>query len=829
MHYENAVLTNYETLYGYVLDDTLYLGLASSHNQIANAFSTQIPLNMQMNYIGGSLMPDYFAATSWLKTILIHETAHNFQLNAKRNPLSSFVHKIVKNTPVTWLYFAPVFPLPNLLESSFILEGNAVLNESIFGNGGRLYSGAMKALTLTQAQAGLITPERCYNDHLFFPYGTHHYIVGGFFQLFLAQKYGVEKTDRYFLAYSDQWLPFFTNAVFKAHFGKNFETLLQEYNQWLSKEVQEFHVSEGEEVAFSKYNGALNRDKDEVYFLISDAHSAPKLVRVNKKNKATTIQPTEHLFGQLFKIKGKYYSQTSASVKNNRIAIALFDAHGKMLKNSDSKVLQSRLPDGSEFYFNVKNSYDQLHLYKNGQEVALVNSSVICDRDGNYYYFRQKGKERILYKNQTPLFSYQGYYGKVVDIDKEGRVLFIANSSSGSALYRFNGFKTERITSGDDIIDAKLLSDTEVLVSVIRAEGIAYLITALNPEKSSVYENSYFFEKKYALDLHTKIDTSETVPYRPLTNMHYSALSQSVEATDDGVNFNISAAFSDPLEQNHFCIYTAKYDDETIAGAGYDNSSYAVNFGLDLYGVLSHEEHIDDRGMGINAYMAYPWFKQSYRSADVSLQWHLDSDRDAKSPLSLNLKWQDKKHFGFSMYPNALQEVSLFAVQDRSDSAYGAAYNFMKDLGAAFYFGAGVHYAQSERDGMIKEERGILIDDTSFSGFYDPSRFVMPSLTRDIYVRKALQTELSLAKVFDFHKYYFSLPLSLRRESVYGKYRYFHFEDRREGFNLNEYTLGLKVELLLFHKVIMPISFEFLKNDDLKESNNFRVLFDLNF
>ena len=96
MHYENAVLTNYETLYGYVLDDTLYLGLASSHNQIANAFSTQIPLNMQMNYIGGSLMPDYFAATSWLKTILIHETAHNFQLNAKRNPLSSFVHKIVK-------------------------------------------------------------------------------------------------------------------------------------------------------------------------------------------------------------------------------------------------------------------------------------------------------------------------------------------------------------------------------------------------------------------------------------------------------------------------------------------------------------------------------------------------------------------------------------------------------------------------------------------------------------------------------------------------------------------------------------------------------------
>ena len=92
---EQQLQPQYEASFGYRMDSPLYVGLISDNNQIANGFSTQIPLNRQINYVGGASAVDYFSTTSWLDTLLFHETAHNYQINAKDNVVSSTMHTIL--------------------------------------------------------------------------------------------------------------------------------------------------------------------------------------------------------------------------------------------------------------------------------------------------------------------------------------------------------------------------------------------------------------------------------------------------------------------------------------------------------------------------------------------------------------------------------------------------------------------------------------------------------------------------------------------------------------------------------------------------------------
>ena len=54
MAIEPMIHQEYEKYFGYRMDQTLYVGIISQQNQIANGFSTQYPLNMQINYIGGT-------------------------------------------------------------------------------------------------------------------------------------------------------------------------------------------------------------------------------------------------------------------------------------------------------------------------------------------------------------------------------------------------------------------------------------------------------------------------------------------------------------------------------------------------------------------------------------------------------------------------------------------------------------------------------------------------------------------------------------------------------------------------------------------------------
>ena len=826
--FEKEVLENYEKSYGFALDSKLHLGLLSSHNQIANAFSTQIPLNMQMNYIGGAYMVDYMSTTSWLKTLLLHESAHNFQLNPKKNPLSSIAHKIVKNIPFTSLFFVPIFPIPNALESSFLLEGNAVLNESRFNNGGRLYNGAMLAMSITQSRAGYITPKRTYNNHLYFPYGTHHYIVGGFFQLYLAQKYGVDKVNSYFWNFSGQYLPMQTSDIFEQSFGQDYTKELSDYSKWLQNEYSGFQSSEGDIVAISQDHEKLNSSKEEVLFLTSDALSKPELQIISKTDSTHKRHKDNFLFGKVFKVDDAYFTVASSQTEVEKIEMGLFDSKGSVLEKSRSKIIQGLLSDGRFAYFNVSASFDIPALYIGDDFYDHVNSSVFIDDADNIYYFKQDGKKRTLYKNKMPIFSLQSWYGFVTDVNEKG-IVFVANSKNGSSLYLYDG-EFSRLNLGDDIVDAKLLDDKHVLLATITADGYYYMKSEIAKIKEAPHERSFFFENRDDFKMsHKALEKSfQHKPYESHKHLNYSALSHALVIEEDNIDFSLGAKFSDPLGQNSANIFISRFDEETLAGVGYENSVYRLRYGAGVYGVLEKDPSISSRDFGANLFMNYPLYKAGYQSVDMNLNYHIDHDKDEREPLSLAVNFSDAKGFGKSMYANSKHQFSLFGVKERDDFIGGASYNFFHDLGYEFYVGTGVKYAKSNTD-SVDPKHGIELDDNSFAIGNDPSHINMPSIDFDLYAKEVVKGGFSLYKVLNFDAYSFKIPVSLRRESIYAKYNYYDMTLLNDtNIDFSEYILGLNFDLLLLHSNSIPLSFEYIYNEDLRDSSRFRVLFDLN-
>jgi hypothetical protein len=824
---EQNIIQNYEDSFGYKFDESMHVGIFSSKNQVPNAYSTQIPLNLQHNFVGGALLVDEMCFSSWLKGLLYHESAHNYQLNPKKNVLSHFSHKYFGNLPFTFLFIVPVFPLPNTTISSFLLEGNAVLNESTFNNGGRLYSGKNLALVMAQAKAGYLTPERTYNSHLFFPYTTHHYIVGGFFQLFLAQKYGVDRVNSYFYTHSGQWLPFFTNIAFKDTFENDFESELKEFNEYMLKKHKEFNPTDAKILATSTSHKKFNSNKNEIFFLTSDGVSKPTLITISKNSKRISKQKGNWFMGEVFKIDNDYYTSSFASISAQSNEIALFNKDRKVLKDTHSKAIQGVLSDGKIVYIDVPQSYFSFKLYVGDMFYDTLNSTAFVDEKDNIYYFKQNNKIRTLYKNKKPIFSYKGWFGHVCDVDENG-VLFIGASEHGSTLYRYNG-KVERLSNFDDIVDAKILGD-ELLIATIGADSYRYYKISPTVSSSDVFEYKFFFEDNNSTDSQFfKIADRKPEEYSEIKNFHYSSLEKDIIASDNGINFSIKANFEDPLLQNKFSIFSKKTDDETIAGVGYQNSKNRLNYGFDIYGVIEHDNNISSRGFGAMLNLEYPLYATDNKNIDLSLTYLLDYDRDERLPLTLALNYSDAKHYGHSFFVNDYKALSLFVSNDRDDILAGIEGKYMQDLSNEFYFSLSGKYVKADLDSdKNRSKRGIKIDNNY--GFDKYTTIKMPSLKNDLYTKEALVGEVGVYKTFNFSSYFFSFPLSLRREALYSKYRYYDFTFRNDYSKVfNEIIVGLKADLLFFNNFPIPLSFEYIQNDDLKESNNFNFEFGYSF
>ena len=828
---EVVLQPQYEQTFSYKLDETLYVGILSEYNQITNGFTTIYPMAREMNYIGGSLMSDYFCTNSWIDTLIYHETSHAYQLDAKDNQVSKILHNIIKNG----VLFLPWFVTPNIFESSFLLEGNSVLNESWHGNGGRLYGGNFKAETLLQAKYNLLTPQLLYNDNLNFLYANHFYTLGAYFEYFLMQRYGLDKVNSYWKIRSNEFAwPFLTNYVNTKTFGKDFETLVKEWNKSLKKDADNIKEAQGKEISSSQFFNPLNANKSEIYLLVNkSAREFPDLIIYNKKQKKFKETTTSHIAGKVIKHKSNYVTQASSYTNPWRIHIGLYDEDGVIVDGTKSKVIEGYTKEGKAVYFDVTKSYHNPQLYIGNSFYDSVNSSVYIN-DDDIYYAKQDGKKRTYYKNKTPLFSVNGYYGHITDV-KNGSIYFISNTKLGSGLYKYKNGEFYLMHPSDTIIDAKLIDENTALVISVGHDRYKILEVTLKEQKQKPYEVKLAFENKpyykkasreKADKLHLAPKVTTKNPYHSLLELKYSGLSAAFGfGSNAGFIYMANVNFSDPLTQNSVDLFAQRNTDEFgFIGATYTNTQYFLNYSVTGYGIYERPDEKtsnlyssdDERTYGIMADAYINFFRYGYNYGTIMASYYEDYVSNSRKPFSTSITLGNAKHFGYSMDENFLLEGSGYYTIDRGDNIVGGVANFTQGLPNEFFIKANTQYSKSNAKTNI-DDRGVKIARTLVERFKerDISSFYMPSLIGSAYyIKDALAYGGEVKKVFNFSAYFFTFPLSLRRESLLVGYEHYDFTGFNNNiFTCNEAKANLTLDTLVLNIMPIPFAFEYIYND----------------
>jgi hypothetical protein len=823
--FHQNVLRSYEKEYGYKPDSRLFVTLASQKDQIANAFSTQFPLNEQVLYGGGVGKYDYFSITSWLKNLLIHESAHSFQLAPAENTLSKIARKISGHSVAVNPLFVPMMPYPNVTESGYILEGNAVLNESLYGNGGRLYSGYALAETVVQARAGNVTPQKMYNIRYRFPGGEKFYLIGGEFQKFLAQRYGLKRVNSYFKSYSKQPFPFFGNSVFKRHYGKDFVMLTREFGSDILSHHQGFRPSGGKLLAKSQISIPLERSGDEIYTLIGDKKSAPKVLKLDMRSNKTIISGGWRV-GKIFKEGEHYYTQSSARTSPTQVSMGLFDQDGYIKKGSASKVWQGRMKNGKEVYLSVPASWDQPHLFVGDRFYGVVNSSVFV-RGNNLYYFKQSGSKRYLYKNHKRLTSFKGYYGKVCDVDSKGRIYFVATSRHGTTAYRYDHGTTWRITSGDDVMSIKLSSVNQAIVQTVTATGYEIKRVRLQPKRARVasYDLHIPQHDTGAMERRQDARLGDESKYGELSQMRFSSLqSQSTYNSTDGYGLELKAIWTDPLWQNTLSFALRYQKQRSLISASYSNSAHMIHWGGKITAVkkATGYDNTKYRSIGYSAYATLPFLATGYWRGAMGVTYSKPHDDTQREPLGISANLSFRQQFGYSKYPNHYFGIDGFVSKDRDAVYAGVSAAWMHDMPGQTYVkidGAYMYSSKTDKSRHIGIKAG-----KSSSSSSDRAAMNIPSLDKSYYLKSASRIGLGLYKVFDYEWLNYHFPISLLRESVYLKHNIYRLKFQNGASKtMHESIAGIEGDVLMFHKGVVPIKLEVLYNQAAKKHVQMRV------
>lgn len=799
----------------YSFDEPLRIVLISNNIQVANAFSTQIPYNMTAFYNGGTSMVDYFGTTSWLSTILTHELIHNYQLNAKKSEISKTLHKYLGNNfmPV-WATIVPLWTLPNLMLPTGLLEGNSVLNESIYDNGGRLYNGRFKALLNSLAFANTITPNSFINDTLDFPYMESKYIIGGYYMKYLADLFGIDKVNSFFYNHSIHSInPFLLNETFYNTFGMSYEKTFLNFVKHIKQTNQKFKpLQNGKLLATSNSEIYLNKIDEKIIFLSHNLKERPILNSYNHKTGGFTNEESKLQNGIVFSINNTLYSSTEGYISAKLYKQGLFDNEANILPSTEGKAIQD-IKNNHIASFKISESFDKPALYFDEQFIDFVSSSALFDENNNLYYFIQNGVTRSLYKNKTLLFSFDGYNSKVVDIDNE-TVYFIANTEFGSGLYSFKDGDFIQITDSDNIINGKKVASNSYVVVTINADGYKTILID-NPTHYPINNlpQTQPLKNPIQFTFHNPSgDENITfINYNELKELQFSMLyPYYINDSTKGNTYSLNALFLDPVMFNMLTMNYLKNYEESIAGASYINERY-IPFELTYYGIQQNNPTIYERDYYAKAKIYGPLFKNNLNLIDLEFSKYKDNNYNKKEPISAAIKYTYNETYNLGSKPFLNYDLEAIVREDRDHMTKGLKGNFNHHLFGDTYFDFNGKIINNKTYNNYTHA-GIELVYDSFDLEKDLTNVLIEGLDYNLFVKNLTSTGIGFSTTFYLSKYYPTFPISFRKERVFGSLNKYNIETNNHK-TINENILGIEFDLLFFHKLSLPLTIKYIKND----------------
>ncbi|MDR2905161.1 MAG: hypothetical protein LBU73_04315 [Helicobacteraceae bacterium] len=709
----DALIDLYNLDFGYKLANRPILAMMSYKNQIANAFAATAPFVLMTYYSGAPLMIDYFGYTDWAQELLAHEGSHLYQLDAKGTAPIVWEKLFGANYMPIVLGIIPLWTFPNDFLPAFIIEGNAVFNESRVTGGGRLYGGRHKALFLSLLKANLLTPERIINSHRKFPFGEEKYIVGGFFMEYLANKYGAKNVNSFFLAQGDRWInPFLLSRSYYENFGSDAYYDLLEFFAFYKQEASEFNEQRGVVISRGKSFAPLGKNKSEIIIYESDNLSYGDLIVFNIASDEIKKIKGDFYAGMPFNIEGEYYTAAEGYAETDAIKTSLFDASRAPNHRYDGKVLLDHFL-GNDLFFKTDADFRRPALYEEGggklRFLGAKVSRAIYGADGALFTVRfepetnasftggAKGK-RVFYRDETRLFETTAI-AALTDVLPSGAALFVAPTRRGNGLFIFQNNRVLRLGSADNILDARHIEGEDYMLTCVTAEGYETMIAKF-PARFATNEQPF---ARAPLDGEPAPKVIANVPEKPLSprkyyaplQMRYSSAYPTIAYEDGNITGSIDIRFTDPLMFNALTIGGGK-NERDFYTAQYENIRHLLFFGGGIYGEGGRKNPIE-RGFGAAIYAGYQIWRRDTSAANLTLYKLFDPDDRNNSPEIAALNYSYRKAHSLATFNETELSISAYArrnervAPDKASMAdklrVESAYKGEISLGSALYTG----------------------------------------------------------------------------------------------------------------------------------------------
>lgn len=486
--YSRRLFKEYESVFPGKPSQKSFLVFVSPHLQNLGGKATVLPLPLLYIYSNVDHI-NKAAIHNWLQDSLSHEMAHLYQQNLQTK-LSRWLHFLMP--PFLW----PVYP--NIYLHKLILEGNAVLLESIYGSGGRLFSGWNRAFVFSQLKKN-IPLKRIFNDYADLESLHEKYLHGGYFFAYLMEKHDLRTINSLFDRHKENiFFPigaFSLNWVFKKTFGDSFQNLFKQYRAFYLPEALKQNTAKGKVLITSKTAAPLNSDSERIYFMISDRKTSPSLVILNKKTLQLSTKKRDMPVGKVFSIKGSFYSAGTGRTSTLISETSLFKTGYIPLREYNSHYVMD-IQSNRSLSFATDQGPLGFPLYVNESFYGFAESTAVMDKKGNVYYFRQNKNRRTLYHNKTPLWSFEGYYSFPLEA-KRGKLYFIGPTRYGSSLFVYKKGSVARLSPSDTIVSGRKINEKQFLVSEIDSQGYNYKIIALKKTNQLPYSYQYNFKKRF--------------------------------------------------------------------------------------------------------------------------------------------------------------------------------------------------------------------------------------------------------------------------------------------------------------------------------------------